>query len=219
VAAAGYVDRIPAEYRSAWIAQVAAPYALSDPAAALSWVAQFQGQDVYDDALRGVITGSAQIDPRRAAELLAGASAEVQLGSARQVAQIWAQKEPRAAARWAADVADEQIRQTAVDTAVSVWASNDPSAATSFTLELDRGEMRDKALNSLISRSASAGDFDRSLLDAMSTEQARQTALTRAIPMLSRNDPEQAQDLLNEVTSANTRRQIEEQIAEIEARR
>lgn len=156
-AAAAYADRIPAEYRSAWIAQVAAPYARNDPAAALNWVTRFQGQDYYDAALRGVIAGSAAVDPRRAAELLAEASADVQSASTRQVAQIWANRDPGAAERWA--------------------------------LDLDRGAARDQALNALISRHAASGNIGA------------------------------AEALLGQVTNAATRRELEEQIATINARR
>jgi hypothetical protein len=174
VAAASYVDRIPAAYRSAWIAQVAAPYALNDPAAALSWVAQFQGQDVYDAALRSVITGSAQVDPRRASELLARASAEVQRGSSRQVAQLWAQKEPRAAARWAVELTDDRSRKTAVETAVATWAANDLNAAKNWTLDLDRGEARQDALAAIIPLlSRNDPDQARALLGEVTDGNAR----------------------------------------------
>jgi hypothetical protein len=140
------------------------PYALNDPAAALSWVSQFQGQEFYDAALGGVLIASAQVDPRRAAELLSLASAEVQAGTAPQVFQI--------------------------------WANDDASAAERWTLDLERGETRDAALNALIARHAMSGDFDRSLLDAFSSDPARQDALQRVIPMLSRTNPDAAEALL-----------------------
>jgi hypothetical protein len=114
-AAAEYADRIPAQYRSAWITQVAAPYALNDPAAALSWVSQFQGQEFYDAALGGVIIASAQVDPRRAAELLSLASAEVQAGAARQVFQLWANDDASAAERWAVDLERGAMRDVALN--------------------------------------------------------------------------------------------------------
>jgi hypothetical protein len=219
VAAASFLDRIPAEYRSAWIAQVAMPYALNDPAAALAWVAQFQGQVVYDDALRGVIAGSARVDPRRAAELLSQASDVVQLGSARQVAQLWAATEPRAAAVWAADLPDDRIRASAVAPVVNVWAEHDPSAARNWTLDLEQGETRDEALNALLSRTAATGDFDRSLLTAYSSDPARQEALRRVIPGLAQSNPDEADALLDLVTNAATRRELEQRIVEQNARR
>jgi hypothetical protein len=219
VAAASYVDRIPEEYRSAWITQVAGPYGLADPAAALAWVARFQGMDVYDDALRQVISGSAQIDPRGAAELLAQASADVQRGTASRVAQVWAAREPRAAARWAVGLDDDATRNSTIGPVVSTWAASDPSAAKNWTMDLDRGETRDQALTSLISRSASAGDFDRSLLDAFDSDTAQQNALVGAIPMLSRNDPDEARELLDLITSAEMRRQAEENIERMNALR
>lgn len=212
VAAAGYIDRIPAEYRAAWITRVAGPYALRDPNAALGWVAQFQGQQVYDSALRSVITASAQTDARSAAEALSQASPQVQLGAASQVAALYAREDPRAAARWSESLTDERARNGAVGAAVGAWAAADFGAAQSYAMGLDRGETRDQALSTLVVRSAQSGDFERGLLDAFSSDSATQDALARAIPLISREDPEEARALLERVTSGETRRQIEEQI-------
>jgi hypothetical protein len=215
--AAGYVDRIPPEYRAAWIAQVATPYGLSDPSGALAWVAQFQGQAGYDDAARGVITGMAQADARSAAQALAQSSADVQLGAAPVVAAALAREDPRAAARFAENLADERAQRGAIGAAVSAWAATDLAGARNYTLGLDRGEVRDQALSALLLQTAQSGSFDRSLLDAFSADAATQETLGRAIPLISRRDPEAARELLGRVTSAESRRRIEEQIEQLNA--
>lgn len=216
-AAAAYLDRIPAEHRSLWINQVAGHYGMSDPNGALTWVAQFQGQAVYDNALRSVIIASAAIDARSAAEALSQASPAVQIGAAPLVAGQFARADPRAAARWAESLADEQARNGAIGMTVSSWAATDFGAARAYTLGLDRGEPRDQALNMLVMTSTQTGDLDTGLLNAFSSDRAVQGALTSVIPIIARQDPDEARALLDRVTSGEARRVIEAQIeAQIE---
>lgn len=217
--AASYVGQIPEEYRSAWITQVAALYGVHEPNAALAWVSQFQGQEVFDSALRSVITGMAQVDARAAAQAVSQASPDVQLGAAASVATRFANEDPRAAARWAEGLTDERARRGAIGSTVRVWAAADFAAAESYTLGLNRGEMRDEALGMLVLQSAQSGNFDRELLTAFDSDRALQQALARTIPLIARDDPEQAQQLLDRVTSAETRRQVEEQMRMLDASR
>jgi hypothetical protein len=217
VAAAGYVERIPLSYRPVWIAQVAGPYGFREPAAALAWVAQFQGQDVYDSALGAVINGVAQVDPRAAAQAVSQAGPQVQLSAAPSVAAALAREDPRAAARFAESLADERASRSAIAMTVATWAVGDLGAAQSYALGLDRGETRDQALDALIRQSAQSPRFERSLLDAFSSDRATQDALERAIPLVSRQDPAEAQELLRRVTSPEARRRIEEQIEQLDA--
>jgi hypothetical protein len=213
IAAAGYLDRIPTEYRSAWIAQVAGPYGLFDPNGALAWVNGFQGENVYDQALHAVITASARIDARSAAQALSQASPAAQLAAAPHVASFFAREDPFAATRWAEGLSEERARASAIGAAVSEWSGADFVGARNYTLDLDRGEARDQALNALILRSArSGGSLDRGLLDAFGSDRATQETLASAIPMISRNDPEEARALLERITSAEMRRQIEQRI-------
>ena len=216
VAAAGYVTRIPAEYRSAWITQVAGPYGLQDLNGALAWIAQFQGQDVYQSALRQAVVASAQVDARNAAQVLSRSSGEVQLGASAQVAQALAQQDPRAAVRWAVSLSEPRAQRNAISASISVWAARDLSSARNFTLGMERGESRDQALSVMVSRLGQSGEFDRSLYDAFSSDNARQEALITAIPMIARTDREQADDLLRLVTSGNSRSRIEQQISALE---
>lgn len=216
VAAAGYIDRIPDEYLSAWIMRVAGPYGLRDPSAALAWVARFQGRDFYDGALQQVIAASAQSDARAAARALSQSSAEVQLGAAAQVAQALARQDPREAARWATTLTEPRARQGAISSSVRAWAVADPGGARSFTLGLDRGETRDQALSALLMSLGQAGRFDTDLLDSYSSDSAAQNTLTVVIPLIAQTDPAEARDLVSLVTSGDSRRLIEERIRAVE---
>ena len=216
VAAAAYINRIPDEYRSAWITRVAGPYGLRDPSAALAWVSQFQGQDFYDGALQQVIGASAASDARAAARMLAQSSAEVQLGAASQVAEALARQDPREAARWATTLTEPRASRSAIAVSVRAWAAADAGAARSFTLGLDRGETRDQALSALLLSMSQAGSFDRDLLDSYSSDSVAQEVLAGVIPIIAQTDPTEAEDLLSLVTSGNTRRSIEGRIRALE---
>ena len=71
--------------------------------------------------------------------------------------------------------------------------------------------------SSFARQSAQSPRFDRSLLDALSSDRATQDALTSVIPIVSRQNPGEAQELLRRVTNPEVRREIEEQIERLDA--
>jgi hypothetical protein len=214
--AASYVDRLPVELQASWIAQVAAPYAAYDANGAVAWIAQYQGTEAYEPAYRQMLMQLAQNDPVTAASMLRQASADVQLGAAQRVAMAYAQQDPRAAARWANDLADPRARAAAVEPVISAWSRNDLSAARSWTLDQREGQTRDRALSALVTSMAANGDYEPELLDEFSSDLERQQALSGLIPALGRNDADTAWALLDsEVTSAEQRRAIEVRMAEL----
>lgn len=182
VAAANYVHQVPQEYRSVWITQVVPGYAAHDMNAAVAWLDQFQGEAVYANALRRLLTASAERNPRAAADLLRRSAPEAQAGAATQVASALARLDPREAARWAASLQEPRIQSEAVASAMSVWAQNDISAARSYALGLEPGEARDQALSAVVARLSQAGDYD------------------------------EARDMLSLVTSANVLNRLELQL-------
>ena len=117
------------------------------------------------------------------------ASPAAQLAAAPHVASFFAREDPFAATRWAEGLSEERARASAIGAAVSEWSGADFVGARNYTLDLDRG-----------------------LLDAFGSDRATQETLASAIPMISRNDPEEARALLERITSAEMRRQIEQRI-------
>lgn len=210
--AANYLDRVPADYRSVWIHQVAAFYGAADMNAALSWIDRFQSDEAYPSALGQILSAAARTDPLAAAQVLTQSSPAVMVGAARQVAQEYARVDPRAAIRWAGTLGDASGREEAVSAAISAWAAVDQSAARNYTMNLARGEERDRALSALLRPMSRSGDLDRDFFDAYSSNSARQQALATAIPLVARNDTHRAEELLHLVTSANTRAQLEERL-------
>lgn len=214
--AAAYLDRIPAAQRGAWVTQVAGQYGRSDPHGAMAWLSQFQGQEMYDVALRQLISNAAQTDGRTAAQLLSQAGGAVQFGAAQAVASRFAMQDPREAARWAQTLGDPRARSTAQAAIAGAWYASDPAEARRYTLDMPAGAERDAVLGNLLLRSASAGNFDRALVDGFSSDQMRQQAIGVGITMLARNDLARARALLeSEISDPAERERIEAQIAQI----
>ena len=209
-----YLDRIPGDYQVAWITQTAGSYGRADPDGALSWVNQYQGQSVYNLALREIITSMAQNDPRRAAEALSVANPDVQSAAAGTIASRFASQEPREAAEWARSLSSSQARQTALNSVMNNWANNDADAAERWVLDMNSGEDRDRALQTLLMRSAFSGDVNRDLFDEFSTDAFRIQAIQASISGMATRDPEAARELLELIPDDSTRRITERQIEE-----
>ena len=214
--AASFVDRIPQEQRSAWIVQVAGGYGRSDPQSAMSWVSQFQGQEFYEPAVRQLITSAAQTDPFAAAQMLRQSSPTVQFGAAQQVATSLAQRDPMAALAMVETLADPRARSTAQVAVAATWYASDPNGARRHVLDQPVGTERDSMLTIMFQRGASAGSFDRELLNAMSSQETRAMMAQMSITNIARNNPAQARALLeSEITDPALRARIAAQIDQI----
>jgi hypothetical protein len=213
VGAAAYLDRIPASHRGAWVTQVAGQYGRADPHAAMAWLSQFQGQEMYDVALRQLISGAAQTDGRAAATLLSQAGGTVQFGVAQVVASGFARQDPREAARWAQTLSDPRARSTAQYAIANAWYAFDAGGARSYALGMSAGAERDQLLGNLVTRAASAGNFDRALIDGIGNDALRQQAIGVGITLLANRNPAQARALLaSEISDPAERERIEAQI-------
>lgn len=149
-AAASYTARVPVELRATWIARVAQGYSEADPAAALAWLAQYEGQPGHDVGMRFAVNSYATRDPAAAARVLATAPPDVLRGAAGVVADRWARKDPSAAIEWATGLRDAAVRLAAVGEAVGAWMSQSAQAAEDWTLGLTPGVDRDEALRILL---------------------------------------------------------------------
>jgi hypothetical protein len=215
-AAAAYVDRIPQGQRSVWIVQVATGYGRSDPQGALNWVSQFQGQEFYDTAMRQLVAGAAQTDPFAAAQMLRQSGPNVQFGAAQQVATALAQRDPAAALGWAQSLTEPRARSSAQVAVVTAWSAADPAGARSHVLAQPASTERDQSITNLFQRAASAGTFDRELLNELSNQANRQQLAGTAITLLARTNLAQARALLeSEITDPAMRARIEGQMEQL----
>ena len=109
-------------------------WARKDPAAALAWAQGIPpGDPRRPPATYGVLEGWTDLDPTQAAgyvgQLSYGAS-RLYAGEASAVAGRWTERDPAAAARWAAGLPDRTARRDALQQVAASWAAVDvPSAA------------------------------------------------------------------------------------------
>ncbi len=198
-AAAADASRIPEAMRPAWLAEVAAAYAIRDPIEAARWIEQFHGQRGYDEAVIAAARSAASENPAAAADLLgrADTSSPQYLGAAAAIASVWAGREPAAAAAWASSL-ESPARQIAMSGTVSIWAQQAPHEVRSFVLSMPRGETRDSALQMLVAAASQTGDgLDPALLGAFSADLARQSAVIQAAVIRAAQDPAAARAMID----------------------
>jgi hypothetical protein len=186
--ATDYTTRVPPAARSEWIQGVAAGFAQTDPQAATEWLAQYRGDPVYSRAVGSVAAGLALTDAPAAARLLATATdPTAATQGAYVVAMQWAQRDPHAAATWAADY-DASANQHVVPNVVGIWAQADAPAARAWTLRMPSGAARDAALGTLLSSTLAIDNVDTALLNAFSSPQVHDQAVVNASMRLRGSD-------------------------------
>jgi len=208
-AAIGYVDRVPPELRATWISSVADGYAQNDARAAASWIAPYRGQPGYDAAVAAIAARTAPGDPSAAARLFDSvnvAEAPDAAQSAQRIAAAWARQDQRAAAGWAAAIADDGARTAAVGAVAGQWAAQDALGARGWALGLPPGEARDTALTQVLGATTTSA-IDYALLDGFSNAEARQRAVSDAVRMIAPRDAAAARQLADRyLTDAGARR-------------
>ncbi len=186
--ATDYTTRVPPAARSEWIQGVAAGFAQTDAQAATEWLAQYRGDPVYSRAVGSVAAGLALTDAPAAARLLATATDPTAASQgAYVVAMQWAQKDPHAAATWAADY-DAGANQHVLPNVVGTWAQADAPAARAWTLRMPSGAARDAALGNLFSSTFTIDNVDTALLNAFSSPQVHDQAVVNASMRLRGGD-------------------------------
>jgi hypothetical protein len=218
--AAELTARIPAAARGEWIQGVAEGYAQSDPQGAVAWLAQYRGDPAYSGAVGAVAASLARTDPAAAARLLDTAS-DSGAGAARAgvpVATLYAQRDPQAAASWAKDYDAGLNQMLAVPAAVGAWAQSDATSARAWTLQLPSGQSRDAALTALLT-ATSTTNVDTTLLDAFSSDAARNQAVVNTAMRLNTRDRAAAARLIDTyVTDESLREQAKRNLERISPR-
>ena len=192
--------QIPAAAREQWLQGVAQGYAQNDPRGAVDWLAQFRGEPWHDRAVTMVAMTIADRDGAAAArlidELSSGGLPPRLTGT---VATNWANRDPAAAAAWALERRSEQERTIAVRSVVTVWSNQDAAAARQWMLRLPQGAMRDSALTTVLTNTAmqKAGALDTALLNAFTSDAARQQAVLQVVQGLAYNDPARARTVID----------------------
>ncbi len=213
-AAAGLLDRMPPELRSAWIRDVAAPFAAQNPTAAADWIAQFAGEAGYEQVLARVVQQTANSDPVGSSRLLPTLPEQVRQPVVQVIANSWAQQDLAAAANWAIGLDNEREQAMAVSQVGGAWANRDPAAAQRWAAGLPRGATRDQALVGVFSRlgrDAYVSTIDWQLLSAFESDAARGQAVRQVVSMVGSRDPAEARSLIDRwITDPSMREQAEQ---------
>ncbi len=201
--AIAHSGEIPAAAREPWINGVAQGYAQNDPQGAIDWLAQFRAEPWYDRAATAVAMNVAERDGAAAARLIDELGTEHTGMQAQQLASMiamnWANHDPAAAADWAIDRRTEPERTTAVRNVVGIWSNQDAVAAQQWTLRLPQGANRDSALTAVLTTTAvrRSGGLDTGLLNAFSSDSARQQAVLQVVQGLAHRDPAGARGVVD----------------------
>lgn len=194
-AAIGYLDGVSPALRSTWLHAIAEGYAQNDAPAAARWIAMHRGETGYAAAVAAIAGATAANDPAAAARLLDSVDAAEAPDAPRaalRIASAWAREDHRAAAAWAARIADESARTTALGEIATQWAARDADSARSWALGLPAGAARDRALTALL---GSADRVDHVVLDAFSSPEAQQRGVADWVRTLALRDPAAAREL------------------------
>jgi hypothetical protein len=215
-AAIAYIDSVSPDLRATWISAVADGYAQNDARAAATWIGQHRGEPGYDAALTAIAGRTAQGDPAAAARLFDSINVSEAPDAPQTAARItaeWARRDHRAAAGWAAAVADESARTTAVGTAAAQWAARDAPGARGWVLGLPTGAPRDAAVTQVLG-TTTASTIDHVLVDAYSTSQAQQRGINDAVRMIAFRDTVAARQLADQYLTDPAARQAAERFIE-----
>jgi hypothetical protein len=209
------LDRLPANQRQGWIEGVSQVLARSDVERAISFLVPYRGQPAYDSAMMNVVNQVAQSDPQQAARLVENAGASPRMMSAASmVAMRWAQQDPRAAVDWVMSLTEPRMQTQSLQMVATTWSQSDPNAARNWMLGMQSGASRDSAIDGYVSAMAQSGSFDTRLLDAYSSDSARQQGIRNAILQIGRNDLDEARRLLNQyIVDPEIREQTEDLLA------
>jgi tetratricopeptide (TPR) repeat protein len=110
-------------------------------------------------------------------------------------------------------ISDQEQRAAVLFSAAAGWADSDPSAAQSWILTLPVGETRDAALAGLARARANAGQApNQVVLNAFSSDLARQKRLVSVIMALARHNPADAQELIDTYMTDPKMRELAERM-------
>lgn len=216
--ALGMLDRIAPPQRPGWIGGLVSQMAQTDIVRAQGFLSQLRGQDGYDEAYGVVVQTMARTDPAGAARMLGEAPSltDTLRSASFMIAREWANRDPRAAARWAQTLESSDLRRTAVTNVTSAWALRDAAEAERWLFGLASGPTRDAAADGYVDAAAQAGRFEPRVLEAYSSERLRQESASRAIAVIGTTDLARAEQLLDRhVTDPDIRARTEQQLARI----
>lgn len=127
-----------------------------EPAAARAWADALPAGKTRDTVQRQLASSLADLgQPAEATKILASMGDAVDPKAVRDVALIWAQRDPHAAAEWAIAQPDGAMQTQALAAVVGAWANNDSRETQAWLAQFPAGEARDKCVVAFLRRESS----------------------------------------------------------------
>lgn len=150
----------PGSAQTSLLQTVASDWIGSDPDKALDWIVSVNDPLLQEQLVAAGAKTYAATDPGLAAAWFVSSvkSEEVLNNNLPNLVEIWAAKDPPAAADWVAQFPDGDMRRAALDIIVSRWLQSDPGTASAWIQTLPEGDRILARLNS--DRVESAADSE-----------------------------------------------------------
>jgi hypothetical protein len=223
--AAELTERVPASAQDQWLSEVALRYGQFDIEKALAWLPRYRNRASYRELLSQTLFGGSRMSvslpsTETVARFIATAQDDVDENIVSQAAYAYGGLDPRAAVRWALDLAEPQ-RIWAVSAVVDAWAQRDGPAAQRWAIEQPRGALRDEILGTILEGALIYNGVDpRALVEGVTSQAAAQESIYQFIvrDVVNRRDVTAASRaqvdwMLERLTDPDLRRQADERIA------
>ncbi|MEO7299678.1 MAG: hypothetical protein ABI042_14010, partial [Verrucomicrobiota bacterium] len=191
--AMAYANALPTKQaRENAIMQVVQSWAEKDASAALEWAKQLPKGSLRSQVMSGAIGSLAAKDPAAAFELMKDNETGNHNrwgGGMYQIFNVWADKDPAAAAAKATEALTGQQRSQAYQSIAGVWAAKDPQAALKWAETLG-GQDKRNSISSIVSAWAGSDVNSASLwVQNLPEGTTKQQALSTLGSQWSQNDP------------------------------
>ncbi len=207
-AAQTWVDHLPVSMRDSARESLAEAWSVTDPVAAIKWIASQPAAEWKESALANAGMDWAHLDPVWAMDFARSLPPGNQKNGMiyRAVAQ-WTYNDAKAAWAWAKSQPLDQ-QKTAISTVITFWSNYDTAAAAEAVFSLSEGKDRLDSLD-IIVRDWDWGRADphasNVLLDRLPVSPARDFALAKVSDQLLKTDPEKAVQLASTASGTEAR--------------
>jgi hypothetical protein len=187
----------------------------------MSRLVKLRGRQDYDTLLNRMLQGAAISSPQFVADYIETSDIDFDQSLVAQTAFRYVQRNPDAAAQWAAGLDDPQYCDWALESVVDRSSQQDAPAATRWVMSQPRGAARDRLLDTMIPASVFSPNVDpKALLRAYRSDASAQRTLAEVIVRSTRlpssmldDSLDRAELLIELLTDPVFRRQAEDQIA------
>ncbi|MGK0188148.1 MAG: hypothetical protein ACI9R3_003940 [Verrucomicrobiales bacterium] len=150
--ATSWLERLSDDLKPGAINQISDRYAREDLASAVSWIAQFAGENYATDALNDVAESWAESDPAAVVDWALDLPASAQPGVFKEAMDEWAESDPTAASQHLTAMQDSPAKDLAVEGFAKELVKTDPHPAAVWAATITNDEVRLETLKEVTSQ-------------------------------------------------------------------